>query len=243
MSPQETQALQDFLQQLTQVQGISKDAQADAMIQAAVARQPDAAYLLVQRALLMEQALNATKAQVAALQSQVQSLQAGAAGGGREPGFLDGNAWGHAPAAARAQAAAPAYVPAAAPAYAAPAPAAPAYQAAPAQPSGFFGGGMGSMLGTVAATAAGVAGGAFLYQGIEHLFNGSGGSGFAHQNGLSAPVENIENTTVNNYYGSDGDRQSAFASNDNGSDSGSSSDLADLSNFDLDDSGGYDDLS
>lgn len=247
MSPQETQALQDFLQQLTQVRGISKDAQADAMIRAAVAQQPDAAYLLVQRALLMEQALNATKAQVAALQSQVQSLQAGAAGGGREPGFLDGNAWGHAPAAARAQAAAPAYVPATAPA---PAPVAPAYQAAPAQSSGFFGGGMGSMLGTVAATAAGVAGGAFLYQGIEHLFGGNSGSSFAHQNGLSAPVENIENTTVNNYYGSDGDRDSKsdLASNNRFSDESSASDnvdsgsdLADLSNFDLDDSGGYDD--
>lgn len=239
MSPQETQALQDFLQQLTQVQGISKDAQADAMIQAAVARQPDAAYLLVQRALLMEQALNATKAQVAALQNQVQSLQANASGGARSSGFLDGNAWGNAPAAApaRAQPAAPAYTPAPAQPYAAP-----SYQAAPAAApsSGFFGGGMGSMLGTVAATAAGVAGGAFLYQGIEHLFNGNSGSGLAHQNGLSAPVENIENTTVNNYYGSEGDRKSDLASNDSGS-GDTSSDLADLSNFDLDDSGGYDD--
>ena len=166
MSPQETQALQDFLQQLTQVQGISKDAQADAMIQAAVARQPDAAYLLVQRALLMEQALNATKAQVAALQNQVQSLQANAAGGARSSGFLDGNAWGNAPAAAsaRPQPAAPAYMPAPAQPYPAPQQAAPAYPAAPqaAPSSGFFGGGMGSMLGTVAATAAGVAGGAFL---------------------------------------------------------------------------------
>lgn len=242
MSPQETQALQDFLQQLTQVRGISKDAQADAMIQAAVAQQPDAAYLLVQRALLMEQALNATKAQVTALQNQVQSLQANAAGGARTSGFLDGNAWGNAPAAAsvRPQPAAPAYVPAAAPAYAAAQPAAPAYQASPAPSSGFFGGGMGSMLGTVAATAAGVAGGAFLYQGIEHLFNGNSGSGLAHQNGLSAPVENIENTTVNNYYGNEGDRKSDLASNDSSS-GDTSSDLADLSNFDLDDSGGYDD--
>lgn len=33
----------------------------------------------------------------------------------------------------------------------------------------------------------------------------------------------------------------ALASNDSGSDSGSSSDLADLSNFDVDDGGGYDD--
>jgi len=176
------------------------------------------------------------------LQNQVQSLQANAAGGARTSGFLDGNAWGNAPAAAsaRPQPAAPAYVPPAAPAYAAAQPAAPAYQAAPAPSSGFFGGGMGSMLGTVAATAAGVAGGAFLYQGIEHLFNGSSGSGLAHQNGLSAPVENIENTTVNNYYGSEGDRKSDLASNDSGS-GDTSSDLADLSNFDLDDSGGYDD--
>lgn len=253
MNPQETQALQDFLQQLTQVRGITKDAQADAMIAQAVAQQPDAAYLLVQRALLMEQALNASKAQVSALQAQVQALQAG---GAREPGFLDGNAWGHAPSGARPQAAPasasaypPAYAaaPAPAPAHAAPAPA-PAYQAAPAPSSGFFGGGMGSVLGSVAATAAGVAGGAFLYQGIEHMFNGNSGAGLARQNGLSAPVENIENTTVNNYYGSDGERKSDLASSANGGDSsndssdfGSSSDLADLSNFDLDDSGGYDD--
>lgn len=257
MNPQETQALQDFLQQLTQVRGITKDAQADAMIAQAVEQQPDAAYLLVQRALLMEQALNASKAQVSALQAQVQALQAG---GAREPGFLDGNAWGHAPSGARPQAAPasasaypPAYAaapaPAPAPAYASPAPA-PAYQAAPtpAPSSGFFGGGMGSVLGSVAATAAGVAGGAFLYQGIEHMFNGNSGAGLARQNGLSAPVENVENTTVNNYYGSDGERKSDLASNASASDSsndssdfGSSSDLADLSNFDLDDSGGYDD--
>ena len=113
---------------------------------------------------------------------------------------------------------------------------------------------MGSVLGSVAATAAGVAGGAFLYQGIEHMFNGNSGAGLARQNGLSAPVENIENTTVNNYYGSDGERKSDLASNasnasnasgsdssNDSSDFGSSSDLADLSNFDLDDSGGYDD--
>ncbi len=234
MSPQESQALQDFLNQLTQVRGIVKDAQADALISAAVARQPDAAYLLVQRALLMEQALNASKAQVASLQAQVQSLQAGAGAG---PGFLDGNAWGNAPSASARPAPAAAPAPAYAPGYSA-APAPQPYQPAPAPAasSGFFGGGMGSMLGTVAATAAGVAGGAFLFQGIEHLMNGNGGSGFLHQNALSAPVENIENTTVNNYYGSD--RNSDQASD---SSFGSSNDLADLGNIDFDDSAGYDD--
>src|SRR5450830_1941805 len=94
MSPQETQMLQDFLNQLTQVRGIGKDPQADVMIAAAVAQQPDAAYLLVQRALLMEQALTNSKTQIAALQSQLQALQTGAA---PARGFLDSNAWGNAP--------------------------------------------------------------------------------------------------------------------------------------------------
>lgn len=242
MSPQETQALQDFLDQLTQVRGIAKDAQADAMIATAVARQPDAAYLLVQRALLMEQALATSKAQIASLQSQVQALQSSAA---PARSFLDGNAWGNAPAGAWRSDPAPAYAAGNA-SPPAPVQAPPQYQAqaAPAPSSGFFGGGMGSMLGTVAATAAGVAGGAFLYQGIEHLMNGGNGAGLAHQNGLSAPVENVENTTVNNYYGDNTDKGRAQDRDDSGSEAASSSDLADLGNIDLDDSsdsGGYDD--
>ncbi|WP_348533521.1 DUF2076 family protein [Herbaspirillum sp. 3R11] len=240
MSPQETQILQDFLNQLTQVRGVGKDAQADAMIAAAVAQQPDAAYLLVQRALLMDQALVTSKAQIASLQSQVQALQSGAS---PAPSFLNNNAWGNAPAASVRSDPPPAYAPAYAPAPV-PAQAAPQYQTAPAPSPGFFGGGMGSMLGTVAATAAGVAGGAFLYQGIEHMMNNGSGSGSAHQNGLSAPVEKVENTTVNNYYGDNADKGHAQARDDSSSEAASGNDLADLSNIDLadsSDSGGYDD--
>lgn len=246
MSPQETQVLQDFLNQLTQVRGIGKDAQAEAMIATAVAQQPDAAYLLVQRALLMDQALATSKAQIASLQSQVQALQSGAS---PAPSFLNSNAWGNAPATPVRSDPVPAYAapyiptPAPTPA-AAPAQAAPQYQTAPAPSPGFFGGGMGGMLGTVAATAAGVAGGAFLYQGIEHLMNSGSGSGSAHQNGLSTPVEKTENTTVNNYYGDNADKGHAQARDDSSSEAASGNDLADLSNIDLADSsdgGGYDD--
>ena len=49
MTAKESQMLQDFLTQLTQANGIAKDPEADALINAAVSRQPDAAYLLVQR--------------------------------------------------------------------------------------------------------------------------------------------------------------------------------------------------
>ena len=88
MSPQEIQSLQDFLNQLTQVRGIAKDPQADALIANAVARQPDAAYLLVQRAMLIEQALNNAKTQIASLQSQMQATQSAPA-----RSFFDANAW------------------------------------------------------------------------------------------------------------------------------------------------------
>ncbi|MCA1325900.1 DUF2076 family protein [Herbaspirillum sp. alder98] len=235
MSPQETQTLQDFLNQLTQVRGIGKDPQAAAMIAAAVAQQPDAAYLLVQRALLMEQALTTSKAQVASLQNQLQAAQSGA---GATPGFLDSNAWGNAAGnSARPGSSAPAYMPAYS---AAPPPAAQAPAAAPS--TGFFGGGLGSTLGTVAATAAGVAGGAFLFQGIEHLMNGSGGGASGHQNALSSTP--VENTTVNNYYGSDAGKDSGRARDDSGNDAASGNDFDDLRNIDLadaGDSGDYDD--
>lgn len=249
MSPQETQVLQDFLNQLTQVRGVGKDAQADAMIATAVAQQPDAAYLLVQRALLMDQALATSKAQITSLQNQLQALQSGTA---PARGFLDNNAWGNVPTAtvrsesAYAPASVPVYAPTSAPAPAQIAPQYQATQAAPTPSSGFFGGGMGSMLGTVAATAAGVAGGAFLFQGIEHLMNGGGGSnsGLMHQNGLSTPTGNVENTTVNNYYGGDADKGRAPGRDDSSNDMASSNELADLSNIDLgdsSDSGSYDD--
>jgi hypothetical protein len=47
------QALETFLSQLTQARADGKDPQAAAMIADAAARQPDAAYLLVQRAMLL----------------------------------------------------------------------------------------------------------------------------------------------------------------------------------------------
>jgi hypothetical protein len=199
MNPQEMQALENFLNQLVQARGVVKDPQADSLIAAAVARQPDAAYLLVQRALLVEQALNVAKAQVASLQSQLQAAQSPPA-----RGFLDAEAWGAAPGATSRPAATPAVPAYTQPAYTQPAAAMPP-QAAVASP-GLFGGGMGGMggtMGTIAATAAGVAGGAFLFQGIEHMIHPGGGSGLMNQSGFASLTPPTENTTVNNFYGAD----------------------------------------
>ena len=157
---QERETLVQLLDQLTRATVPNKNAEADALIREAVAKQPDAAYLLVQRAILMEQAVSNAKAQIAQLQTQLQSQRAGSSS------FLAGNPWGQ-PAEVAPQ---PAGVPGAG-----------QYQM-PRQgsvlPAGQALGGGSTFLGNLATTAAGVVAGSFLFQGIEHLL-GNRSSGWA----------------------------------------------------------------
>jgi hypothetical protein len=156
MNPQEKDLLTRFLEQLTSARAGQKDTEAERLISEAVARQPDAAYLLVQRALQLDQAFQATQAQVTKLQSELDQSRTGTSGG-----FLnDANAWGSRPAAPAAPAAAPQAASGAAPQ---PSPAA----APPARPSPWGS----NLLGTMAMTAGGVVAGSFLFQGIQGLMN------------------------------------------------------------------------
>lgn len=214
MTPQETQALERFLTQLSQARAAAKDPQADAMIAEAVARQPDAAYLLVQRALLLDNALAAAREQNAALQAQLQQLQQlQAAQGGGNRGFLDDNAWGYAsgnnPGRAAAAGAASMAAPQPAPFQASaqgPGQSPVAYPPAAAQPpaaqpkTGWLGGGLGGTLGSIATTAAGVAGGAFLFQGLENMFHRNSASNVLGNPDM-AVLEQPNETVVNNFYG------------------------------------------
>jgi hypothetical protein len=180
MSPQESQKLHDFLSQLIQARGLQKDPDADALIQRAVAQQPDAAYLLVQRSLLLEQALNGAKEQISQLEDQLRNAQQG------DRRFLDANAWGNSgstrPASAPMQQERREY-------QRDPRDYPPQYQPQYQQqvqpqssqssmiggmfggrPGGFLGGG-GGLLGSIAATAAGVAAGNFLFHGLDNMFH------------------------------------------------------------------------
>jgi hypothetical protein len=69
MTPQEREVLTDFLQQLAQTRADSKDAEAEGLIRSAMSRQPDADYLLVQRAMGLDLALKAAQAQIAKLEA------------------------------------------------------------------------------------------------------------------------------------------------------------------------------
>ncbi len=180
MTPDERDLLTRFLSDLTQLRGVAKDPDAAALIEQAVARQPDAAYLLVQHSLLADQALHAAQDRIADLETRLRTPQA-------QTSFLGGSAQ-------------PASAPWAQPQQ--------AYQTAvpPTQPSGFFGGGapaapggFGSFLRNAGTTAAGVAGGAFLFEGLSNLFGGGHSGGF-FGGGYGQPAENV---TINNY-GDDG---------------------------------------
>jgi len=69
VTPDERNLLQAFLSDLVQTPNVAKDPEADAMIQDALRANPNAAYLLVQHAILADQALHAAQAQLQA-QSQ-----------------------------------------------------------------------------------------------------------------------------------------------------------------------------
>ncbi len=175
MTPQERELISTFLEQLKQTQAGQKDAEADALISAAVAAKPDATYLLVQRAVGLDYALQAAKTDLSALQAELGQLRAGTRA---SSSFIDtGDSWGRS-GKGIAQPAGDGAAPGTAPAAFTPAfsatnlarPAAAAVPAAPA-PAGAWGSGM---LGTVATTAAGVVAGSFLFQGIQGLMGHHG---------------------------------------------------------------------
>ena len=144
MTPDERSILQSFLADLGATPNVTKDPEADAMIQQAVRSNPDAVYLLVQHAILADQALHAAQAQLA----------------GQGSSFL--------PQQAQPQYAPP--PPYAAPQqYASPWA---GQGGAPVQTSPFAANsGLGGFLRGAGQMAVGVAAGDFLFQGIENIFS------------------------------------------------------------------------
>jgi hypothetical protein len=194
MTPQERDLITHLLERLKGSAGQPKDPEAEGLIRAAMAGQPDAPYLLVQTVLIQDMALTNAQHRIAELEKQL-------AAAGQPTSFLGGLFGRTAPAAA----------PSSGP-WSRPAPVQPQWQA-PSQPmtpqpmmsqpmmaqampmmasgSGF--------LRQAATTAAGIAGGALLFEGIQSLFGQHAGgilSNASWQPGLGE-------TVINNYYGTD----------------------------------------
>lgn len=202
MTPQERDLLTNLVNRLRQSPAQDIDREAEAMINDLVRAKPETPYVLAQTVLIQDYALNQAQARIAELERQVRqpepkregSFLSAIFGSGKDPQPQS------APRPQPSYQPQPAYQPQPtyAPAQAGPWGAAPA--AAPqyfAQPAG-----QPSFLRSAAATAAGVAGGALLFQGIESLIgggHGAGGFGNAGFGGVG-PQPGITETVINNYY-------------------------------------------
>ena len=257
MTSQEQQLLQDLCARLTLTQGQPKDAQADAELRRGLSNAPDAVYWLAQRTLMLEQAIEQAQQQIGELQQQVKQAQQSQSQGAGS--FLSGGLgthFGRAPEryaedggyAANAQ---PAYQPQYQPQnqpqnqpQAAPQPsswrdrffgggsapraAAPQAYGQPAAPTGS------SFLGNAAAAAAGVAGGMFLFNGLENLMGGHHASS-GSQSGGSESKSLAQDSSSQGLHGDSGN--TASLANDAGL--GSIDNSASFDSGSWDDGGGF----
>ena len=156
MTHQERELLEIFLQQLTHTQLAQKDSEADTLIREATTKQPDANYLLVQRAMGLDIALQASQAEAAKYKYELEKFR----NSSNSSLLSNVSAWGRSPASNTA--------------FSGKTDAPTSSQAIPqrsmtsAAPASSWGSGM---LGAVATTAVGVVAGSFLYNGIQSMMN------------------------------------------------------------------------
>jgi hypothetical protein len=206
MTPEERNLITGLFDRLASASAQPKDPEAEQLIRSKVSENPAAPYLLAQSTLVMQQALANAQNRIGALEKQI-AESTPASGTQHSGGFLSGVAsfFGGGQQHQQPQRSGPPPVPPQPQPqpqqYAQPQPP-PAYgyppqQAPPARGSGGF-------LQNALSTAAGVAGGAALFQGIESLlghnpgpFAGSVGPSGGFFGGGERPIENTE---IVNYY-------------------------------------------
>jgi len=166
MTPQEREMIEGLFQRLKTADTPQKDREAEDLINHRTVELPAAPYLLAQTALVQDHALAAAQQRIAQLEKELEAAkaQAPAAGGGTSflGGLLGGGRWNQgaaapsaaAPASSPPRSSVPITAPAGAPS--------PSYGAAAAPAGGGF-------LQSALTTAAGVAGGALLFDGLSSL--------------------------------------------------------------------------
>jgi hypothetical protein len=187
MNLEESNLINGLYDRLAQAPAQQEDPDASRLISERVASNARAPYLLTQSVLVLQQAVTAAQGRIADLERQLSEANAKSAQGG---GFLSGVAglFGTPQVPAGTRAVTPPPLPQAANVPA----------SAPSAGGGFLQNAM--------ATAAGVAGGALLFQGIENLMGHGAGSfgGGGEFLGQNQPTE-----IINNYYEAPGETGSA----------------------------------
>jgi hypothetical protein len=187
MTPREKELITSLLARLASTASdpnpAPKDLEAEALIRQAVAAQPDAPYRLVQTVLIQDMALNQAQSRIADLETRLATARS-------QPrtsflGDRTAGPWGQAGAQTGGYAR-PDYAP-------------PQYGDFQPQPQAQLGAAAPSFLRSAATTAAGVAGGALLFEGIRSMFG-------HHADGILSGIPGqpaISETVINNYYPDD----------------------------------------
>jgi len=209
MTPDERNLISGLFDRLAAASNQPKDSEADQLIRSKVAENPAAPYLLAQSTLVMQQALANAQNRIGALEKQIAESNAPAPGTQQGGSFLSSVAsfFGGGQQHQQPQRSAPPPIPQQPQhpqqpqQYAQPQPP-PVYGVPQAQAPAARG--SGGFLQGALSTAAGVAGGALLFQGIENLighnpgpFAGSSTPSGGFFGGGERPVENTE---IINYY-------------------------------------------
>ncbi|WP_045836514.1 DUF2076 domain-containing protein [Hyphomicrobium sp. 99] len=195
MNAEEKQLIEDLFARLRNFDGGDKDLEAQALIQDLVRRSPDAPYYLAQTVIVQQQAVERAEARIRELEGALRQQQQQTGRGGS---FLGG-----------------ASVPQSGSRYASSPQAAPSDAVPPAQPSSPWGSparpaGGGGFLSSALSTAAGVAGGVFLADGIRSLFGGgAGGQAWAGGGGASAADQKTIDNLQDQAQDADDDRDQA----------------------------------
>jgi uncharacterized protein len=180
MTQDEASLISGLFDRLAQAPVQNEDADASRLISGRMASNPRAAYLLTQSVLVLQQAVTAAQGRIADLEKQLAAADA------RSPqqsgGFLSGvaNLFGAPTQTPPPRLVAPPPLP---------------QQTAPTAPS--QGGGF---LQNAMATAAGVAGGALLFQGIENLLGHNPGPFTGMGGGVGGSFAGQPAEIINNYY-------------------------------------------
>ena len=209
MTPQERELIDGLIQRIRNTQVTNKDTEAEQHLQQGLAGYPDAVYVLAQTVLVQQYGLTQAQQQIQQLQAALDEARqhASQAGGGSFLSKIFGGSSASQQGSGQGYTAAQqSYQPVNNSGYPSAPYAQPGYGTPYAQPVSYAPAGGGFLRGALQ-TAAGVAAGEMVFQGMEGLFHGFGG-GY----GEGRPGE----TVVNNYYDDAGrDEHRAVADDSN----------------------------
>lgn len=221
MSPEERNLITSLFDRINQAASAPRDPEAEAAINEGVKRAPHAAYVMAQAVIVQEEGLKAASKRIEELEAKLRELESRSQPQ-QSSSFLGGvaaNLFGGGRSASGIPSVAPQTQPQAQaphqpgsvwnrgstvpPVGPAPTqmPQQPAYGQQPmAAPATGFGGGGSSFLGSALATAAGVAGGALLYDGLRSAFGSHGSSMLGGGMGGFTPTSTTTTNVTENFY-------------------------------------------